>query len=66
MLSQLKKLFEPMADDMTSTKHHIKQIERRHNEFGDDTECAIGPAIGGFSIDVKDEGPVKLKLHIRG
>jgi hypothetical protein len=64
VLDMIKKAFEPMADDMTSTKHHIKQIERRHNEFGDDNECSVGQPRGGFSIDVNDEGPITLNLRI--
>lgn len=27
----IKKMFAPMADDMTSTRYHMKQIERRHD-----------------------------------
>lgn len=30
-LKKVKRVFEPMADDMTSTKYHIEQIKRRHD-----------------------------------
>lgn len=58
-----KKFFEPMQDDMSTTRYHAKQIERSRNPHTDvDSTC--GPAIGGFSVDVNDEGPVKLNLRI--
>lgn len=34
-LSKVKKAFEPMQDDMSSTIYHIEQIERKRCEFAD-------------------------------
>lgn len=31
LLKRVKRAFEPMSDDMTSTKYHIEQIERRRD-----------------------------------
>lgn len=65
MFSILKKVFEPMQDDMTSTKHHIEQIKRStHWDYRTPLEDGVKPARPGFVVDVNDEGPVILNLHI--
>lgn len=63
MFTTIKKLFEPMMDDMTSTKYHIIQMERRRDEFVG-IDSSVKRALPGFSVDVNDNGPVTLNLHI--
>ena len=65
MLDAIKKAFSPMEDDMSSTKHHIKQIERStHWDYREPLEDEVRPAHPGFIVDVNDNGPVTLNLHI--
>lgn len=65
MFAIVKWLFEPMVDDMTSTKHHIEQIARStHWDYRTPLEDGAMPALPGFTVDVNDNGPVRLNLHI--
>lgn len=47
---RVKRAFDPMPDDMTSTKYHIEQIERRRDIPADEGEIvrAATPFNGGI------------------
>lgn len=60
LLKRVKRAFEPMTDDMTSTKHHIKQIERRR-EPDVDSEVVSAPSmyavVGSSYAEIEAHGP---------